>query len=85
MALDSDQGERTEEATQQRREDFRKRGQVAQPRELGSVFVLFAVFASAQQQDFSKVEEQATPLGHDMFAITGAGGNFSAGQWSPAS
>lgn len=42
MALDSDQGERTEEATQQRREDFRKRGQVAQTRELGSVFVLFA-------------------------------------------
>jgi flagellar biosynthesis protein FlhB len=36
---DSDQ-ERTEEATQQRREDFRKRGQVAQTRELASVFVL---------------------------------------------
>ena len=34
MALDSDQGERSEEATQQRREDFRKRGQVAQTREL---------------------------------------------------
>jgi flagellar biosynthetic protein FlhB len=35
-----DQQERTEEATQQRREDFRKRGQVAQTRELASVFVL---------------------------------------------
>jgi flagellar biosynthetic protein FlhB len=32
--------ERTEEATQQRREDFRKRGQVAQTRELGSVLML---------------------------------------------
>lgn len=42
MALESDQGERTEEATPQRREDFRRRGQVAQTRELASVFVLFA-------------------------------------------
>ena len=37
-----DQEERTEEATQQRREDFRKRGQVAQTRELGSVLVLLS-------------------------------------------
>lgn len=42
MASDADQGERTEEATQQRREDFRKRGQVAQTRELSAVFLLFA-------------------------------------------
>jgi len=34
--------ERTEEATTQRREDFRKRGQVAQSRELASVLILFA-------------------------------------------
>lgn len=39
MAGESDQ-ERTEEATQQRRDDFRKRGQVAQTKELGSVLVL---------------------------------------------
>lgn len=38
---DSDQGEKTEEATQQRREDFRKRGQVAQTKELSAVFLLF--------------------------------------------
>ncbi|MEK7356243.1 MAG: flagellar biosynthesis protein FlhB [Bdellovibrionota bacterium] len=37
-----DQEERTEEATQQRREDFRKRGQVAQTRELGSVLMLLS-------------------------------------------
>ncbi|MCB0340980.1 MAG: flagellar biosynthesis protein FlhB [Pseudobdellovibrionaceae bacterium] len=37
---ESDQGEKTEEATQQRREDFRKRGQVAQTKELGSVLAL---------------------------------------------
>jgi len=42
MSSDSESGERTEEATQQRREDFRKRGQVAQTKELSSVFVLFA-------------------------------------------
>lgn len=42
MASEADQGERTEEATQQRREDFRKRGQVAQTRELSAVFMLFA-------------------------------------------
>lgn len=39
---DSENGERTEEATQQRREDFRKRGQVAQTRELSSVLLLFS-------------------------------------------
>lgn len=38
---ESDSGEKTEEATQQRRDDFRKRGQVAQTRELSSVFLLF--------------------------------------------
>ncbi|MCM2280816.1 MAG: flagellar biosynthesis protein FlhB [Bdellovibrionaceae bacterium] len=32
--------ERTEEATQQRRDDFRNRGQVAQTRELATVFIL---------------------------------------------
>lgn len=37
---ESEQEERSEEATQQRREDFRRRGQVAQTRELGSVFML---------------------------------------------
>lgn len=39
---DSESGEKTEEATQQRREDFRKRGQVAQTKELSAVFLLFA-------------------------------------------
>lgn len=40
MAEDGE--ERTEEATQQRREDFRKRGQVASTRELGSVLMLLS-------------------------------------------
>lgn len=38
---ESDQGEKTEEPTQQRREDFRKRGQVAQSKELASVLIIF--------------------------------------------
>lgn len=42
MASEADQGERTEEPTPQRREDFRKRGQVAQTKELSSVFLLFS-------------------------------------------
>ena len=36
----ADDQEKTEEATQSRRDDFRKRGQVAQTRELSSVFML---------------------------------------------
>ncbi len=40
---ESDQQEKTEEATQQRREDFRKKGQVAQTKELGTVLVLFSM------------------------------------------
>ncbi len=43
MASEADQGERSEEATEQRREDFRKRGQVAQTRELSAVFLLFTM------------------------------------------
>lgn len=39
---DSENGERTEEATQQRREEFRNRGQVAQTKEFSAVLMLFA-------------------------------------------
>lgn len=42
MAEQSDQ-EKTEDPTPQRREDFRKKGQVAQSKEIGTVLVLFAV------------------------------------------
>jgi flagellar biosynthetic protein FlhB len=41
MAREADQGERTEEATELRREDFRRRGQVAQTKELSSVLLVF--------------------------------------------
>lgn len=42
MADNNDQ-ERTEEATAQRREDFRRRGHVAQTRELSSVFMILGL------------------------------------------
>ena len=37
-------GEKTEEATQARRDEFRKRGQIAQTRELASAMILFFGF-----------------------------------------
>jgi len=46
MAEDQDQGERSEEATQARREDFRKRGQVAHTKELASAFFILAGLGS---------------------------------------
>lgn len=42
MAAEAEDQERTEEATPQRREDFRRRGQVAQSKEVGAVFILLA-------------------------------------------
>lgn len=38
---DNDSGEKTEEPTQQRRDEFRKRGQVAQSKEVASVLMIF--------------------------------------------
>ena len=46
MSGESDSGERTEEATEQKREDFRKKGQVAQTRELASALSLFGAILS---------------------------------------
>ena len=43
MAEQGENDDRTEEATPERREDFRKKGQVAVSREITSVFVLAAV------------------------------------------
>ena len=43
MAEQGDNDDRTEEATPERREDFRKKGQVAVSREVTSVFVLAGV------------------------------------------
>ncbi|MBY0385556.1 EscU/YscU/HrcU family type III secretion system export apparatus switch protein, partial [bacterium] len=68
---DYSEQERTEEATQQRREDFRRRGQVAQTRELSSVLLLlgtamaFALMGSFFLQQimssYKKVYDYITP------------------------
>ncbi len=68
---DSEDSERTEEATSQRREDFRKRGQVAQSRELGSVMVLlFSLLAMWALSRFfiAQVSEIFTRSFTDFFA-----------------
>ena len=44
MASESSDQEKTEDPTPQRREDFRKRGQVAQSKELASVLLLVVGF-----------------------------------------
>lgn len=46
MADDSESGEKSEEATQARREDYRKRGQVAQTKELASALFVLVGFAA---------------------------------------
>ena len=43
MADDSDDAEKTEEPSEYRREEFRKRGEVASSRELNSVLILGGV------------------------------------------
>jgi cyclase len=50
-----------------------------------AVLSLMAVApAFAQGQDFSKVEENVTDLGHNMYAVTGAGGNTTVAVGSNA-
>ena len=40
-----------------------------------AALLLAALPAYAQGPDYSKVEEQVTDLGHNMYVMTGAGGN----------
>src|ERR1700743_2299345 len=51
---------------------------------LAALSLLTAAAAFAQGQDFSKVEEIVTPLGHNMYAVTGAGGNTTVAVGSDA-
>lgn len=72
-----DQGEKTEQATDAKREEFRRKGQVAHTRELagallffaaaGSVMVLGRFFLSSFDELFAKT------LGSDMVAVVRAG------------
>lgn len=75
-----DEGERTEQATDARREEFRKRGQVANTRELsaavlflaasGSIWMVGRFYFSNMQEIFNKT------FGLDMVALVRAGQPF---------
>ena len=77
MAGDSDQGEKSEEATQARREDYRKRGQVAQTKELASaLFILvgLGVIFSLSRFFFREISDLLThSLGPDLAAAVRSG------------
>ena len=77
-----DQGERTEEATQTRRDEFRKRGQVAYSRELASaLFLLVAsmgVFVLAKFFFKELYEVFQFSLGPDMVVSARTGDIFTA-------
>ena len=82
MASEADQGERTEEATQQRREEFRRRGQVAQTRELSSVLLLFCgvliLWLMARFLFQQVIEIFHSALGDDMVSAIRHGDYFTA-------
>jgi flagellar biosynthesis protein FlhB len=73
MAETNDQ-EKTEEATQQRREDFRRRGQVAQSREVSAVLIMLAsIFAMwALGRFFLEQMHQVFTLTFTEFAVMSA-------------
>jgi len=72
-------GERTEEATQQRREDFRKRGQVAQTRELSAVLLLFTgvmLIWMMSQFFFQQINELFYATLGDDLVVSVRGGDY---------
>jgi flagellar biosynthetic protein FlhB len=77
-----DQGERTEEATQTRRDEFRKRGQVAYSKELGGTLMMLTaalgvyVLSRFFFKEFS--ESFRMSLGLDMVAAVKSGDLFTA-------
>lgn len=78
---EQDQGERTEEATQQRREEFRNRGQVAQTKELGTVLLLFASVLAVWlmgRYAFQQIYEVFRGSFVDFVLASGAKGDYLA-------
>ncbi len=86
MAEQHSQDEKTEQATPRRREDSRKKGQVAKSQELSSVFIiltgvvalgifynnLLTGFAGAFQYNFSKLGTEITPTNfYELFLTNG--------------
>jgi flagellar biosynthesis protein FlhB len=81
-----DQGEKTEEATQARRDEFRKRGQVAYSRELSSAIFLIvasmAVFGLAKFFFKELYEVFQFAFGPDMVVSARSGDIFTAMRFS---
>ncbi len=79
---DTDQGEKSEEATQARRDDFRKRGQVAQTKELSSaLFILvgLGIMYSLSKFFFREISDLFThSLGPDLAESVRSGDVLSA-------
>lgn len=82
MAEESDQGEKSEEATQARREDYRKRGQVAQTKELASaLFILtgLGIMYALSRFFLKEISELFThSLGADLATAVRSGDIHSA-------
>lgn len=80
MAEEND--ERTEQATQQRREEFRKRGDVAQTKELGTFLLLFgsAIVIWSLGKFFLKQVSEMFEIGLTKFVVTAA----REGDWTAA-
>lgn len=79
MAGENDRSEKTEEATQQRREDFRKRGQVAQTRELAAVFVIMGsvlMIMAFSQYFMSAITELFNQSFHHFFLSAARDGDW---------
>ena len=79
--MSDDDGERSEQATEQRREDFRKRGQIAYTKELGSVALLFTgvlLIAVSSQFFYNQIVEIfRITLGEGLFAVTKGGASIT--------
>ncbi|MGE3974459.1 MAG: flagellar biosynthesis protein FlhB [Bdellovibrionales bacterium] len=82
MAEEAGSEEKTEEATAQRREDFRKRGQVAQSKELASVLMLggssLAIWALGRFFLEQLIELQTVTIGEYLQAVVRSGDTTAA-------
>lgn len=76
---DSDNSEKTEEPTAQRREDFRKQGQVAQTKELATVLMLFGaslLIWLLGRYFFAQLAEMFTKTYGDFLVIAARDGDY---------
>lgn len=80
MADESDDSEKTEEPTAQRREDFRKQGQVAQTKELATVLMLFGatlLMWALGKFFFTQVAEILTRSFEEYLITAARGGDYT--------